>query len=155
PKLQARQSQALRRFGDRVGWRSSLDEQFVGVHFSNELLDAMPVNLHNKLVDLDGDKFVFVDSANAQIGNQSQLDWVENVAARLQRGFVFVVDYGFAREEFREVVQVRAQHRLLDSPLEHIGEADITAPVNWSDIAERAEKNGLRMAGFADQHHFL
>ena len=155
PKLQARQSQALRRFGDRVRWRSSLDEQFVGVHFSNELLDAMPVNLRNKLVDLDGDKFVFVDSPNAQIGNQSQLDWIDNVAARLRRGFVFMVDYGFAREEFREVVQVRAQHRSLDSPFEHIGEADITAHVNWSDIAERAERNGLRIAGFADQHHFL
>ena len=155
PKLQARQSQALRHFGDRVRWRSSLDEQFVGVHFSNELLDAMPVNLHNKLVDLDGDKFAFVDSPNAQIGNQSQLDWIDNLAARLQLGFVFVVDYGFAREEFREVVQVCAQHRSLDSPFEHIGEAYITAHVNWSDIAERAGKNGLRIAGFADQHHFL
>ena len=52
-------------------------------------------------------------------------------------------------------MQVRARHRQLDSPFEEIGEADITAHVNWTDIAEAAEKNGLRVTGFTDQHHFL
>ncbi len=157
PKLQDRQSQALKEFGDRVRWVKSLDglEAFAGVHFSNELLDAMPINLRDKLVDLEGDKFVFVDSATEQIPNQSQLDWIDNLAPRLQRGFVLVVDYGFPRDEFREVVQVRARHRSLDSPFEEIGDADITAHVNWTEIAERAEKNGLRVIGFTDQHHFL
>src|SRR5207302_4973371 len=66
-----------------------------------------------------------------------------------------VVDYGFSRAEFREVVQVRAKHRPLDSPFEEIGEADITAHVNWTDLAERGEANGLGIAGFTDQHHFI
>ena len=157
PKLKDRQLQTLRQFGERVQWRRSLDElePFTGIHFSNELLDAMPINLANKLVDLDDDKFVFVDSPIKQITNQSQLDWIHNLAARLQRGFVLAIDYGFPRDDFREVVQVRARQRSLDSPFEQIGKADITAHVNWSDIAERAEKIGLRVAGFTDQHHFL
>jgi SAM-dependent MidA family methyltransferase len=157
PKLQDRQSETLGEFGDRVQWRKSLDEldRFVGIHFSNELLDAMPINLRDKLVDLAGDKFVFVGSPTNQTTNRSQLDWVDNVAARLRRGLVLAVDYGFPRDEFREVIQVRAQHRALDSPFEQIGEADITAHINWTDIAQRAEENGLRVAGFADQHHFL
>jgi SAM-dependent MidA family methyltransferase len=50
---------------------------------------------------------------------------------------------------------VRAQHRHLDSPFEQIGNADITAHINWTDLAERAEADGLRVAGFTDQHHFL
>ena len=50
---------------------------------------------------------------------------------------------------------MRAKHRELDSPFEQIGEADITAHINWTDIAEAAEKNGLRLIGFTDQHHFL
>src|SRR5256885_13122116 len=156
-KLQDRQSQMLRRFGERVQWRKSVDqlEPFVGIHFSNELLDAMPINLRNKRVGLDGDKFVFVDSGAKQITNQSQLDLIDQIASRLQRGFVLAIDYGFPRDDFREVVQVRARHRSLDSPFEQIGEADISAHVNWSDIAERAEKNGLHVDGFADQHHFL
>jgi SAM-dependent MidA family methyltransferase len=28
-------------------------------------------------------------------------------------------------------------------------------PVDWTSIAHRAETNGLRVAGFTDQHHFL
>jgi SAM-dependent MidA family methyltransferase len=157
PKLQDRQSQTLRQFVGRVQWRKSLDQTdpFVGIHFSNELLDAMPINLRNKLVGFDGEKFVFVDSPAEQITNQSQLDWVDNVAARLQLGFVFVIDYGFPRSDFRELLQVRAQHRLLESAFEQIGEADLTAHVNWTDIAQRAQEKGLRVAGFTDQHHFL
>jgi SAM-dependent MidA family methyltransferase len=157
PKLKDRQAQTLQEFRDRVAWFASLEqlEPFAGIHFSNELLDAMPINLRNKLVDLDGDKFVFVDSGKEQITNQSQLDWIDNVAARLRRGFVLAVDYGFPREEFSEMIQVRAQHRQLDSPFEQIGEADITAHVNWTDLAERAEKNGVCVSGFTDQHHFL
>ena len=155
--LQDRQSQGLKEFGDRVLWRKSLDElePFVGVHFSNELLDAMPVNLHGKLVGLEGDKLVFVERPGGTPMNQAMLDWIDCLSTKLERGFVIAVDYGFSRAEFREVLQVRAKHRALDSPFDEIGEADITAHVNWTDLAERAQANGLRVAGFTDQHHFL
>src|SRR5437870_387400 len=157
PTLQDRQLQTLRQFGDRVQWRKSLGElePFVGVHFSNELLDAMPINLHGKLVGVDGDKFVFVNGATGAATNQAMLDWIDALATKLQRGFAIAIDYGFSRAEFREVLQVRAQHRRLDSPFEQIGQADITAHVNWTDLAERAQADGLSIAGFTDQHHFL
>jgi len=160
PILQDRQFQTLQSFRDKVEWRDSI-EPFVGIHFSNELLDAMPVRLTGpgweKLVDFDGDRFVFVERSvdkGAAI-NQAALDWVQNVATQLQRGYVMAIDYGYSRGEFRQTVQVRAKHRFLDSPFEQIGHADITAHVNWTSIAARAQKNGLRIAGFTDQHHFL
>src|ERR1700730_15433116 len=155
--LQDRQSQTLSEFGDRVRWRRSLDElePFVGLHFSNELLDAMPINLPGKLVGLDGDKFAFVEGPTDAPMNQAMLDWIDCLSTKLQRGFVIVIDYGFPRDDFREMLQVRAKHRHLDSPFEEIGDADITARVNWTDVAERAKANGLRVAGFTDQHHFL
>jgi len=58
-------------------------------------------------------------------------------------------------EEFERNVQVRAKHRHLDSSFEQIGDADITMFVHWKSIVERAQANGLRVAGFTDQHHFL
>jgi len=160
PILQDRQLQTLQSFRDKVEWRDSI-EPFVGIHFSNELLDAMPVRLigpgWEKLVDFDRDRFVFVERSvdNSAAINQAALDWVQNVAAKLQRGYVMAVDYGSPRDEFRQTVQVRAKHRFLDSSFEQIGHADITTHVNWTSIAERAQKNGLRIAGFTDQHHFL
>src|SRR5207253_6943804 len=101
------------------------------------------------------DKLVFVDGPGGRPMNQAMLDWIDCLSRKLERGFVIAVDYGFSRAEFREVLQVRAKHRALDSPFDEIGEADITAHVNWTDLAERAESQGLRVAGFADQHHFM
>ena len=169
PILQDRQSRTLERFSDKVEWRDSL-QPFVGVHFSNELLDAMPARLISgnmeKLVDLKDDKFVFVERPISQQAtfqplaqrdafNHAALDWIDDVAAKLQRGYVIAIDYGRLEDEFQGNVQVRAQHRNLDSPFEQIGHADITMPVEWSTIIERAQANGLRVAGFTDQHHFL
>ncbi len=160
PVLQERQAQTLEPFRDRIEWCDSL-QPFAGVHFSNELLDAMPVRLisggREKFVDVDGDKFVFVERpADEDMKfNEAALDWIERLAANLQRGYVITIDYGRSAAEFHEAVQVRARHRNLDSPFEQIGHADITTHVDWWSIAERAQANGLRVAGFTDQHHFL
>jgi SAM-dependent MidA family methyltransferase len=160
PILQERQARTLELFRDKIEWRDSL-QPFVGVHFSNELLDAMPVRLvgggRERFVGLDGDKFVFLDrpvhdEANF---NQAALDWIDSVAANLQRGYVITVDYGHSGAEFQGHVRVRAQHRNLDSPFEQIGHADITMDVDWPSIVERAQANCLHIAGFTDQHHFL
>jgi SAM-dependent MidA family methyltransferase len=146
-------------FGDKVEWRES-PEPFTGVHFSNELLDAMPVRLirggMEKLVALDGDKFVFVERpVDKTMFIHAALECVDQIAANLQRGYVIAIDYGFSDEEFERTVEVRARHRNLDSPFEQIGDADITMSVHWRSIVERAQANGLRVAGFTDQHHFL
>ena len=160
PVLQERQSRTLELFRDKIEWRSSL-QPFVGVHFSNELLDAMPVRLisngREKFVGVDGDKFIFVERLvdDDVKFNEAALGWIELVAAKLQRGYVIMVDYGCSDAEFQGDVQVRARHRNLDSPFEQIGHADITMHVDWPSIAECAQANGLRVAGFTDQHHFL
>ena len=168
--LQESQSRTLQAFGDKVEWHESL-APFEGVHFSNELLDAMPVRLISgdmeTRVDVDGGKFVFVEravsgtandpqtSAQQNAFNQLTLEWVDEVAANLQRGYVIAVDYGHLDPQFEASFQVRAKHRLLDSPFEQIGRADITMRVDWSSVIARARANRLHLAGFTDQHHFL
>ena len=159
PILRERQSQMLEPFRNKIEWRDSL-EPFTGVHFSNELLDAMPVRLighgMEKLVDLQDDRFAFIEGSLSNTAfNQAALDWIDNLAANLKRGYVIAIDYGHSGDEFQRDIQVRAQHRHLDSPFEQIGHADITMHVDWTSIARRAEANGLRVAGFTDQHHFL
>ena len=156
PALQDRQSQTLKAFADRVDWANSVTP-FAGVHFSNELLDALPINLRGKRVGLASDELVFVecvDEPETKL-NQAVLEWVDDVATNLQHGVVIAIDYGVNRSAFRESLQVRAKHRYLTSPFQQIGHADLTMHVNWTDIAERAAAKGLHIAGFTDQHHFL
>ena len=159
PILRERQSQMLEPFRNKIEWRNSL-EPFTGVHFSNELLDAMPVRLitrgMEKLVGLQGDRFAFIERPLSNTAfNQVALDWIDNLAGNLKRGYAIVIDYGHSGDEFQKDIQVRAQHRHLDSPFEQIGHADITMHVDWTNIARRAEENGFAIAGFTDQHHFL
>jgi len=93
--------------------------------------------------------------------NLAALDWIENLSRKLDRGYAITIDYGHPREDFfaphrsAGTLQVRAQHHLLQSPFDEIGHADISAHVEWTSIAERAEARGFEVKGFTDQHHFI
>ena len=159
PMLKERQCRSLEVFGDKVEWRAS-PEPFTGLHFSNELLDAMPVRLISngteRIVDLDEGKFVFIEqSADETSFNQAALESIDQIAASLQRGYVVAIDYGSLDKQSEKKPQVRALHRNLDLPFEQIGEADITVSVDWRSIIDRAQANGFGVAGFTDQHRFL
>jgi SAM-dependent MidA family methyltransferase len=192
PILEARQRERLRDFAEKMTWRKSVSDldSFTGIHFSNELLDSMPVRLINRdgnedwkerLVDRTGDGFGFVtrpiadeklrrhleklprsgDGPYETEVNLAALDWIESISRKLTRGFVLAVDYGYPRAEFYAAeraggtLQCRADHRVVRSPLVEVGRVDITAHVDWTSLAERAEEGGLTLVGFTDQHHFM
>jgi len=192
PILQERQEEALRDFGGKVDWKNSLEnlKPFCGVHFSNELLDAMPVHLisrsregewRERRVAEANDGFTFVtgpiedgklrkhlESIAANFPgdyetevNLAALEWIGAVSRKLERGYVMMGDYGYPRDKFYSperttgTLQCYAQHRTISSPLCEIGEADISAHIDWTSIAARAEEGGLTLVGFTDQHHFI
>ncbi len=188
PVLVARQKRKLEAFANHVEWVETLEEMqpFSGVHFSNELLDSMPVHLlvgangtwRERFVEVVADEFAFVErpvsvpellqalpaAPNERYEtevNLATLAWLDALAPKLKRGVILIADYGFVREEFyaphrkRGTLQSYAAHRALASPLERVGASDLSAHVEWTSLAERAEESGLTIAGFADQHHFL
>jgi SAM-dependent MidA family methyltransferase len=129
--LRERQAQTLAEFAEKVTWRKTMDdlEPFSGVHFSNELIDSMPVRLiarqatgewQEKFVADSGEEFRFVTKpiADRQLRlyldkipitdgapyetevNLAAADWINGVAEKLERGFVLAIDYGYSRAEF-------------------------------------------------------
>ncbi|CAN5495215.1 SAM-dependent methyltransferase [soil metagenome] len=193
--LRERQQGVLRPFAGRTEWVESLEtmEPFCGVHFSNELLDAMPVHLlvatgkgeargwSERLVERTSCGFTFVDRPISdprlaqrltklppvrEAGyeteiNLATLDWMEALAGKLRRGVVLIADYGLPRHEFYApsrrtgTLQCYADHRVLPSILERVGQSDLTTHVEWTSLVEQAEVCGLQLAGYTDQHHFL
>ena len=130
PVLEARQRERLESLTSNVEWRRSVAElePFCGVHFSNELLDAMPVHVVHwtgsewleRHVSLRDGNFAFSDASisstalaqrAAQIPlplpegyetevNLAGVEWVDTLAPKLSRGFIVAVDYGFARDVY-------------------------------------------------------
>ena len=130
PALQRKQEQQLREFRDRVSWFAdpeSLDP-FSGVHFSNELFDALPVHLvrqtetgewRERYVALCGEDLKFQDGELSDerlarvISNFPELpapyeteicvaaaDLLALLAQKLTRGYLLAVDYGHSRAEY-------------------------------------------------------
>jgi SAM-dependent MidA family methyltransferase len=94
--------------------------------------------------------------------NLQALDWVTDIAGRLQRGaIVLTSDYGFERTEYFAPhhrdghLQCYHQHTKNTDPYQHIGEQDITAHVDFTALIEHGQKLGLEPVLFTDQAHFL
>jgi len=87
--------------------------------------------------------------------------WIRSVSAKLEQGFVLIVDYGYARDEYYKperttgTLSCYSRHRRSDNPLERPGEIDITAHVDFTALAEAALQGSLKVSGYTDQHHFM
>ena len=127
-----RQQQSLRDFSGKISWLESIDQlvPFVGVHFSNELFDSLPVHLivsngiangetnwKEKFVTAAGNNFTFttvsVSRSDLRLdqrgffpaGFETEVGvaapkLMSEIASRLSRGVILTIDYGFVRTEF-------------------------------------------------------
>jgi len=118
--LRARQAERLAPWGAKVEWMDSLPEHFSGVVVGNEVLDAMPVQLlyfdgercWERGVVCSGEGFSWADRPTearpplplapgtvTEIHAQGEA-FVRTLAAGLQRGAIFLIDYGFPEAEY-------------------------------------------------------
>ena len=87
--------------------------------------------------------------------------WISTVADSLERGLVFLFDYGVTRREYyaheRSGGWLRCyfRHHVHDDPLILTGIQDLTAWVDFNTVAEAAVNAGLDVAGYSAQAQFL
>jgi SAM-dependent MidA family methyltransferase len=130
-------------------------------------------------VDCQEDRFVLVDRPmkNVELGERlARIDaadgyltevcleatqWMRTLGQKLACGYVLAIDYGFARAEYYRAdrsegtLEAVAAHRREKDPVSRPGEMDLTAHVDFTSLAEAARREGLRIEGFTDQHHFM
>jgi len=181
--LRARQQETLAAYGARVVWADSLPHAIQGVVIGNEVLDAMPVQLlhryqgiwHERGVTLQGDDFVWHDKPTVlrppleiegthdyltEIHLQAE-GFMRTLAAHLQRGAAFLLDYGFSESEYYHpqrhmgTLVCHRGHQVDGNPLLDVGSKDITAHVNFTAMALAAQETGLQVLGYTTQAHFL
>lgn len=161
----------------------------VGVVLANEFLDALPVHrvvvsggrLRELLVDWSDGRFAEsageisdpriaewfdvrgIALAEGQIAevNLGMLDWLAEVAATLERGYVLIFDYGLGADELYAPVRatgtIRAirAHHVGSDVLAGVGRQDLTAHVDLDALEQAARSVGLDVLGRTTQAEFL
>jgi SAM-dependent MidA family methyltransferase len=177
-------------FADRVEWLDELPQRFSGCLVGNELLDAMPTHalrwsdddetpaVFERGVGLEGGLLVTAErpaagallAAAQALGvqgayrseiNLAARSWVSELARRLEKGALLLIDYGLPRHELyhalREGGTLRChyRHRVHDEPFWFPGLSDITSHVDFTAVAEAGFDAGLDVMGFTSQANFL
>ncbi len=86
---------------------------------------------------------------------------INSLARRLEQGVLLLIDYGFGAREFYHpqrragTLMCHYRHHVQDDPFYLPGLQDITAHVNFTDIAESGIEAGLELMGYTSQAFFL
>ena len=86
---------------------------------------------------------------------------IHSLAQTLEHGAMLFIDYGFGAREFyhsqrnRGTLMCHYRHHAHDDPFFLPGLQDITAHVNFTDIAENGIDAGLELMGYSNQAFFL
>ena len=150
----------------------ALPERVVGVAFSNEFFDALPVDValyrggafREQRVGFEGGRFRWstAGAAPPQLERwlrawaappeegcwyEASLDaprWVERIAGALQEGFAFTIDYGYTRVE-----SVRFPSGTLMSYRRHTAREDVLEDPGERDLTAHVNFTALEEAGAA------
>jgi len=172
-----------KRLGGRVRHIDRLPERLRGAVIANEVVDAMPVHLvhwsaHGILErGVDGalawsdrpaigelravaERIAVAAPYVSEVGLLARA-WMRTLAQSLERGAIFVIDYGFPAREYYHpqrasgTLMCHYQHRAHADPFARPGEEDITAHVDFSALADAARAGGAELLGYTSQAQFL
>lgn len=88
-------------------------------------------------------------------------DWLKECSRILNQGAMLIIDYGFPRHEYyhpdrnQGTLMCHFRHHAHSNPLIHVGEQDITAHVDFTQVAEAGYDAGFHVAGYTNQASFL
>jgi SAM-dependent MidA family methyltransferase len=95
-----------------------------------------------------------------EVGTQA-FAWVASMAHCIESGAMLLIDYGFANDELYHpqrssgTLMAHRLHQATPNVLAHAGDADITAHVNFTAVAQAATNNGMTLTGYVNQARFL
>ena len=100
------------------------------------------------------------DGYRGEIGLRAE-KWVRDTGARIKRGALLLLDYGYPRREFYHAerrdgtLMCHYRHFAHADPFFYPGLQDISAHIDFTAIRDAAHASGLATAGFASQGAFL
>lgn len=174
------QKQTLAGIDTQISWQNNIENlpSKPCVIVANEFFDALPIQQfiwqgngwYERVLELQNNKLGWaLDDKQANIASHAAAthgDMLESHAAteeimqqlaehvQQHGGMMIAIDYGYTQPAFGDTLQALKAHQYVDT-LEHIGEADITAHVNFTALKDVAEQAGLKTAALTTQGQFL
>ncbi len=171
---------------DRVHWLDVLPARMDAIIVGNEVLDAIPAHMvrsqQGRLDEIGviaaggGFERAMRPATGALLSAAQALDlpddyeteinlaasaFIKSFAARLRKGAMLFIDYGFPAAEYyhpqraRGTLMCHYRHHAHDDPYALVGLQDITAHVDFTAIADAGAEAGMSVVGYAAQAQFL
>lgn len=179
PVLRALQEKTLANADVPIAWHHGIEEVPDGaaIAIANEFVDALPISQfvkdrdgwHVRMIGIADDRLAFVAAPDPMLGHsgteatpvgtilERRYDRPISLLARRiaqQGGAALIIDFGHAESAFGDTLQAVRGHQFAD-PLQHPGEADLTAQVDFAAVAVWAERQGAAVHGPIPQGEFL
>ena len=136
--------------------------EHVGVCLDNDRFTYSARPLHDlQLSALASLYFPKISSPYTSELHPQQYAFIRTLASRLEHGCMIFIDYGFDAAQYYHPQRDQGtlighyRHHVIHNPFDFIGLADLTAHVNFTDIAQAGTDAGLDLIGYLPQSHFL
>ncbi|MCA0403577.1 MAG: SAM-dependent methyltransferase [Proteobacteria bacterium] len=139
---------------------TGLLESFIKLNEQDELEEIFLPTENKRLIkavtDLQTLPSPYISEVNLFID-----DWLKEASDVLNEGAFFLIDYGFPRHEYYHpdrhtgTLMCHFRHQAHPNALIHVGKQDITAHVDFSHVADAADRAGFSIAGYCSQASFL
>ncbi|HEX2089930.1 MAG TPA: SAM-dependent methyltransferase, partial [Actinomycetota bacterium] len=132
---------------------------------------ASPHGIVELFVSLDGDRFILEEGTPSSeeviraappirdgeegVSNLEALRFIDEAASLLDRGYIWVVDYGWPSVEHGALVHGYREHRIEEDVLSNPGSRDITAGVDFDALVRHARSRRLNVWGPVTQREAL
>jgi len=184
-QLQQVQKETLEGMHGNIKWHDNINTipRKKSFFVANEFFDALPINQYVKtkegwcenLIFLDKNeklrfglspvcgfsdefnkKHPFVKEGDVLEVSQSSLAIVKDIAKRIKEfgGAGVFIDYGYDYYGYKDTLQGMKNHKFHDV-LKNIGEADITAHVDFVALSEAVKEQGIDDCSIVTQREFL
>ena len=179
PRLKAIQQEKLKDY--KITWWNDFDSFYAAnsanpiFFIANELFDCFAINQLvktkdgwvEKMICVKEEKLEFALSSHIQnikidteigavleVSTEAEILMEKLVNAVKQSGGIgLIIDYGYSKNEFKNTLQALKNHQHIDV-LTEVGNADITALVNFEILEKIAKKFDLKTS-LSTQKHFL
>ena len=136
--------------------------EHVGVCLDNDRFTYSARPLHDlQLSALASLYFPKITSPYTSELHPQQYAFIRTLASRLEHGCMIFIDYGFDAAQYYHPQRNQGtlighyRHHVIHNPFDFIGLSDLTAHVNFTDIAQAGTDAGLDLIGYLPQSHFL